>query len=766
MKLAVLSRARITAALAALVAAAVEPAPAHADPPPGYPEEVIQWGVQKGETCEDIAKAAYGDAKYAALVLRYNKISCTRGAPLKEGLTLVLPAKVTDVPSARIRSLAPSVRAKPAGGGWTDASPGQPLATKSSVETLEEARADIQFIDRTRVFMAENTLVVIYGTASQTAVSKTPPPAVELESGEVRAALSALRGDAVDVATTGGRVSASSRDTVVSKHGDHANVSVFDGKASVTSAGKSVIVPEKFGTRFQEKKAPEPPRPLPAAPLWAARPGSIVLASKDGGTVGAEWAPVPNARTYRVEVATDAAFEDLHLRAEVAADATRFRFEKLPVGEWFVRVRAIDNEDFLGLASETLHVRVAIADVGPAGTIENDILTVSPYASIPLVAPPGTELAIDDGAYGSAPSALDLSRTRPSTLHLKSADGAEATFQVRYTAPEVSLTTLPAATPDALVVHVGIAEGAADDVKARIGPSLRVSRKNGDVESAMLVASGQTWSATLDGRAEIDRIDVVDRAGFALASLDVAAPSDLAGAPPKPRRPRALGATSSPWAVGPGEARWWAPLPDAAGAVSGALDVALETGDQNVAMRGLATAAVGPVGLEASFESDDSRAGPSDGDVAWLGARARLVDVDRGAFELAPGVRFGIPMSRSDQSFQADAGIALGGRIGVVSLLGDVDFDLDGAPTAWVLVPVVAFGAAIDPLEWLRAYAVVDASSYRAEPHADALGVGGLTLGAEAGRTFFGGASARVMPFESPESTFSATIVVGVRQEP
>ena len=760
------TRRRIAATLVVGAFSTSCPGFAQADAPPGYPEDVIQWGVQRGETCEDIAKAAYGDARRVALLLRYNRISCTRGAPLKAGLTLVLPAKVTDVPSARIRSIAPSVRAKPAGGGWSDAAPGQPLATQSSVETLDDARADIQFIDRTRVFMAENTLVVIYGTAAQTAVSKaTPPPAVELEAGEVRTALSALRGESVEVAAMGGRISSQSKDTVISKNGNHANVSVFEGRANVTSAGKSVSVPEKFGTRFEEKKAPEPPRPLPPAPLWTARPTVAVLGTKDGATVGAEWAAVPNARTYRVEVASDAAFEDLRLRAEVNADATRFRFEHLPVGEWFVRVRAIDKEDFLGLASETVHIRVATADVGAQGKIDGDVLTVSPYTPIPIVAPRGTELALDEGAFGTPPASLDLSRSRPKQLRFKGPDGVISVVRVNYAPPIVDLTTSRGSNPSDLEVRVAFRETPKIDVDERVRPKLRVTRRDGSSEDLALTRDGDVERATVHDSATLATLEVIDRAGVSLATMtpppDAAVPAAVVE-----RRLRALGVTAFPFAVGPGEARWWAPLPDDAGAVTGALDVAFDSGDPDVALRGLATAHVGPVGLEASFERDDSRAGASDGDVAWLGARARLVDLGDGAFELGPGMRIGVPTSGGQQTFQGEVGLSAGGRLGMLSLLGNVDFDLDGAPTAYVLVPIVAFGAALDPLEWLRTYAVLDGSSVRPSPGADALGIGGLTIGAEAGRYLFGGASVRVMPFESPSASLSATLTIGVREEP
>ena len=41
-----------------------------ADPTPGYPEPVIHWVVQKGETCDTIAKAVYGNAKHVPLLGR------------------------------------------------------------------------------------------------------------------------------------------------------------------------------------------------------------------------------------------------------------------------------------------------------------------------------------------------------------------------------------------------------------------------------------------------------------------------------------------------------------------------------------------------------------------------------------------------------------------------------------------------------------------------------------------------------------------------
>ncbi|RYE83234.1 MAG: hypothetical protein EOO75_19585, partial [Myxococcales bacterium] len=214
---------------------------AAADAPttPGYPEPVVQWGTQPGETCADIASALYGSPKYAHLLLRYNRISC--GAPLAGGQTLVAPARVTTPPAARLRSMHPDVQTRPAGGAWQPGASGQPLGANHNVQTQDQGRADIEFTDRTRVFLAPHTLVVIFDTAAQTKVSKAVPPRIEVQEGEVRAGLAALRGESVEVAIAGGgHVSARSRDTVVARRGERTTVAVFDGQAGVKSAGKTV----------------------------------------------------------------------------------------------------------------------------------------------------------------------------------------------------------------------------------------------------------------------------------------------------------------------------------------------------------------------------------------------------------------------------------------------------------------------------------------------------------------------------------------------
>jgi len=316
---------------------------AFAQPPtPGYPERVLQWTVKNGETCDEIAEALYGSATEHAMLERYNAIRCVAGQALPDGMTLVVPEKPTTLPTARLQSLKPDVRARAAGSGWSTAEPGMALYERSSVNTLEKARADILFADRTRVVLGEHTLVVIYDTAKHTDVARTPP-SVELETGEVQAGLAALRGKPIAVGTEGGLVSGSSRETVVRAGAKRATVSVFDGGVKVSSAGQSVDVPKHHGTSFSRGGAPSAPRPLPPAPHWTDAFGKSVI------TAG--WDAVPNSASYRIEVARDVEFRELVLREEVPARVRAFRAEKLPPGAYFMRVRAIDRDDFMGIAS-------------------------------------------------------------------------------------------------------------------------------------------------------------------------------------------------------------------------------------------------------------------------------------------------------------------------------------------------------------------------------------------------------------------------------
>jgi FecR protein len=769
----------------ALALLAVAHAAEAAPPTPGFPEPVVQWGVQKGETCDDIAKALYGSPKHAALIQRYNHVACKTGAPLKEGMTLILPETPTTLPDARLRSMNPDVRARPGGAGWAPAATGMPLFSNYNVNTLDSGRADIEFIDRTRVFLAANTLVVIYGTASQTRVSKTPPAAVEVEAGEVKTGLAALRGDAVEVTIKGGgRVSAASRDTVVQRKGDRTTVEVFDGKAGVASGGKTVEVPKNYGSRFFGVAPPAPPRPLPPPPAWASGgAGETVLAPGGVGVISASWSPVPVAVAYRVELSRDEGFHDLVSRDEVPATITAFRAEKVPVGTYYLAVRAIDKEEYLGVASPVRVERLVDASLESGhGVLNPKEVEANPYGILHLAASPQLEVAIDDGPFGPVPTSLDLLRRAPKKLRFRPRGGeALDEVPVRYT--KVSAAVTAAASPDgrSLVLEARLEGFDGVDIPTRVAPHARVRLLDGPHEVTLAVGAGGALSGTLALPAQAAgapavllparvRVDVVDDRGTVLGSTE--------WVPPPPPAAHKVDEREHIPQIGPYAPLWqvsqitdvmeFAPTPPDGAAASVGL-MRLPTGG-SVQGQIRASGSVGPIGLEAAIRSGATGEATEDAS-AWFGVRGRVLRLDGAVLELAPALRVGFPVAAAGAPARIEPAVAVGGAADRFTWLADVggrfrledDKGASGAPPAQGFV---ILGGTMDVLSWMRLNASVDAHLVFGET-GQRTGLAGLGLGIETGTRVYGGLGLHFAPWWAADAgPFSAQLALGFRGLP
>lgn len=777
-------------------------------PTPGYPEPVVQWGVQKGETCDDVARALYGSPRYAFLLQRYNHVACKTGAPLLEGATLVLPETPTTLPDAKLRSLNPDVRARPGGGGWSPAASGMPLYSNYNVNTLDKGRADVEFIDRTRVFLAPNTLVVIYGTASQTRVSKTAPALVEVESGEVKAGLAALRGDTVEVALKGGgRVSATSRDTVVERKGERTTVAVFEGKAGVTSAGKLIEVPKNFGTRFVGVTPPAPPRPLPPAPAWSmgaagtagAAVERVVLAPGGLATIDMSWSAVPVAVKYRVEVSRDPEFHDLVVREEVPATITAFHAERLPieipadepgktrrVERYWFSVRAIDKEEYLGIASDQRVVRLVETQVkAGTGVVKPTEIEVNPYGVLRFGPAPELEAALDDGPFISLTSVLeiDLRRRAPRALRLRPRGAKDAeTIPVRYGKVTAVVAVIAGPEPGALRVRASLSGLEGIDVKGRVAPSGRAHLPGGVrpfplapgpdgvlVGSIALATPGTLATLGTAAAPPPDgvRIDVVDDRGAVLGTTEYAAPPVPAAAPPV--RPPQIGAYTPMWQTSPAsDVLWLAPTPPDGAAVS--VGAVRSRGAWALQGQVRASGSVGRLGLDAALRSSATDDAAADG-AAWLGARFRVLRLEGSALELAPALRVGFPISALGAPARLEPALAVGGAAGRFTWLADVGGRFRLAKDAGMTgtAPAQGFvlaGATADVASWLRVHAAVDA--HLVFPDLGARHVlAGLGAGVEAGTSIYGGVAVRVSPWaDAGAGPFTAQLALGFRGSP
>lgn len=747
-------------------------------PTPGYPEPIVQWGVQKGETCEDIAKILYGSAAQSGLVLRYNRVPCGPGVPLPEGKTLVLPASATTVPDAELRSMNPDVRVRPAGGGWSTAAAGVPLYTNYNVNTLDKGRADIEFIDRSRVFLAPNTLVIIYGTASRTRVSKTPPPSVEIEAGEVKAGLSALRGDPVEIAVKGGgAVTAASREAVVERKGERTTVAVFDGSANVRSGGKAVLVPKNYGTRFVGVSPPIPPRPLPPAPAWeAGGSGAVVLAPKGSAVLSGAWATEPSAVKYRFEIARDEAFHDLVAREEVPADVRSFRAEKMPPGVYYMSVRAIDKEEYLGVAASVRAIRVVEAALD-AGTVGGKEIEANPYGVLALAPSPGLQLAVDEGPFGPPGGSIDLQKRAPERLRFRAGRGeGEETITIRYT--PVRAVVEPSAEGDGRAVSVRVRfegfEGI--DIPKRVAPSLRVRWPSGAQAIALAPSPSSnvemvaSFSAAGEGRSLASlRMDVVDGRGLVLGTGELpgsAPPLDALGPPKAPSKTPRIG-PDVPIIGASTFANLALRSPTARSAF--ALGGMVEGSEDGTSIHGhvRAVGAIDPVGVDASIAYAMSGDEPSD-TAAWLGVRYRALRLGDARLELGPSLRAALPVTPESAPLRLEPAIAGGGVSGaftwLVNLGGRLRLQDDGGRSGTPLWQTFALvGASVDAAPWLRATAFLDGYVFGGGRAFS--GGGGLSAGLEAGTMLFGGFWGRVSPGnEGGVVMLSAELTLGVRE--
>lgn len=737
---------------------------------PGYGEKVVQWSVQSGETCEDVAKALYGSAKHKALVLRYNRVTCIPGAALKSGTTLVMPATIGERPTAKIASVKPDTVAKPPGATWSEATAGQPLADKSSVQTREAGRAGIVFADQSKVFLAEHTLVVIYGSASQSSVGRAPPAAVELKQGELQAGMAALRGTNAEVEIAGGgRVSAASRDAVIKLLNGLTTLSVFDGSADVSSAGRHVLVPTNQGTRFARGKPPEPPRPLPPAPVWAADQASsfLSLGGIEGAVLTAAWRPVPNAKFYRIEVARDAQFEDVIVREQVAHQVDSFAVKRLPSGRYHLRVRAIDGDDFLGVATEARSVQLCDVQFEEgAGSVEGTIVTAHRHSKVRLCTAPQLELSRDGVLWTEFPSSVDLALAPAGPLHVRQ-KGQASTSSMTFALRPLTVTS---ALVDGTVASLTVPVEEGVTLSSDVGLQARIV---GDTQllPVQFDPSQRTATVAVARLATGAEVEFLDRYGNAIARVsgrDSSVPKVTPASSVVSARPR-IGLhhfTASPEVSS--DFSLWSPAAVPGAAV--ALAVSGSGDDLRVRSLVAARAAVGPVGVDATVRTPNLvESGAAVDSSVNLGANVLAYRAESALFEFGGGLHAIIPFEQSSPSTRIEPALSVGGQLGAWTWLGNVGARIRVEPERDIPTDAeqafVLAGATLDLTSWVRSFAMVDGSFGFREPGQAVQGRGGVSLGAEVGTWIIGSLSARVTPWPETDGYVSGQLSLGVRAE-
>ena len=121
----------------------------------------------------------------------------------------------------------------------------------------------------------------------------------------------------------------------------HSLLEVIEGKVGSTSADQTeVLAPAGFGLVTSQGQAPHLAALLKAPKLQ--NPGKV----QEDPQIAFAIDPVPEAKTYRAQLASDGGFVDLI--AEVVSPTTALPFGALPDGDYFVRFTALDENGLEG----------------------------------------------------------------------------------------------------------------------------------------------------------------------------------------------------------------------------------------------------------------------------------------------------------------------------------------------------------------------------------------------------------------------------------
>ncbi|HRY30212.1 MAG TPA: LysM peptidoglycan-binding domain-containing protein, partial [Elusimicrobiota bacterium] len=219
-------------------------------------QEII---VKPGDTLWGIANYYLKDPKRWPELLKYNKQLTNNPTVALPGMRLLVPVVLIkeQLRAAELIYLLKDVRTRrKSSNEWKTAKVGMELHNEDGLRTMSESIARIKFPSGEVVSLNENSLVLIRPEKGE--------EYVQLMAGDVRARQSR-------VITAGG-----AQVTPLGPDSDYRTrvkldkselVLVYRGRVDVTAQGKTVRVPEGFGSEIKPLMPPADPVPLPQIPL-------------------------------------------------------------------------------------------------------------------------------------------------------------------------------------------------------------------------------------------------------------------------------------------------------------------------------------------------------------------------------------------------------------------------------------------------------------------------------------------------------------------
>lgn len=302
------------------------------------PHDDLVYVVRKGDTLIGLGQRLLVDPASWPKLQRLNRIAEPRRIPIGTELRIPVALARAEPAPARVVRVEGEARS-----GGTALAAGAMLAPGAEVATGKDGYVTIELADGSRLVLQSQSRLRIREAARYPGLD-AHRSAVEVDNGRVETQAAPQKGGGrFEIRTPLATTAVRGTDFRVANDAAarHTRSEVLTGSVAVAGNGAPVEVAAGFGTLVDETRRPIPPVKLLPAPDLSRLP---VLQERVLFRFNLE--PLAGARGYRAQVARDRGFQ-----AVVAADAstgTQVRFDGVPDGDYWLRVRALDERALEG----------------------------------------------------------------------------------------------------------------------------------------------------------------------------------------------------------------------------------------------------------------------------------------------------------------------------------------------------------------------------------------------------------------------------------
>jgi LysM repeat protein len=345
-------------------------------------EEIFQEiVVAPGDTMWSIANKYLKDPQRWPDIVKYNNLPTPDPTIALPGTRIRVPMTLVkeEFRNAELMGMTPVVKYKRKGTeDWKEANPNMTLKYEDALRTLKGAQARVRFPSREVVVINENSYVVLK--------PEKILQEIQLLQGDVRASRAKVilpQGTVVNPRNGDSDFQAKVREDQTEV------VFVYKGKVDVTAQGKTVTVPEGFGTEVPKSAPPLTPQPLKTfkdfnpADMTTAPSKDVMMPSSEGVKVrppsmtGAADKKPSSSKSlisdsmlanYHMQISPDPSFKTVIIeKTQSIGDGFDVRKQSIPDGTYYMRVAFIDA---LGVKGPFSEPSVVIKDTQPP-QIEN-----------------------------------------------------------------------------------------------------------------------------------------------------------------------------------------------------------------------------------------------------------------------------------------------------------------------------------------------------------------------------------------------------------